>query len=143
VGIESIAQIRSLTRMLFSSPISDAGPMDGKPTTRQSGGRRQRRSRKTLDGRLHRDNNPLGLVKHFPERNQKLGVAVGTPVDLTPPARIRTCRIAGCGSYRDQCGTYGLPRRKSGRTQQGRILLALAKISVWFPGYVVPGVQLL
>src|SRR6266566_1320576 len=26
-------------------------------------------------------------------------VAVGTPVDLTPPARIRTCRIAACGSY--------------------------------------------
>ncbi len=29
----------------------------------------------------------------------KPGVAVGTPVDLTPPARIRTCRIAACGSY--------------------------------------------
>ena len=28
------------------------------------------------------------------------GVAVGTSVDLTPPARIRTCRIAACGSYR-------------------------------------------
>jgi hypothetical protein len=26
-------------------------------------------------------------------------VAVGTPVDLTPPARIRTCRITACGSY--------------------------------------------
>jgi hypothetical protein len=129
--------------MLFSSPISDAGLREGKPTTRQSCRRRQWRSRKTLDGRPYRDKNPLGLVKHFPERNQKLGVAVGTPVDLTPRARIRTCRIAACGSYRDQCGTYGLPRRNWGRTQQGRILLALAEISVWFPGYVVPGVQLL
>ena len=27
-------------------------------------------------------------------------VAVGTPVDPAPPARIRTCRIAACGSYR-------------------------------------------
>jgi len=30
---------------------------------------------------------------------QAFQVAVGTPVDLTPPARIRTCRIAACGSY--------------------------------------------
>jgi len=26
-------------------------------------------------------------------------VAVGTPVDPTPPAQIRTCRIAAYGSY--------------------------------------------
>ncbi len=31
--------------------------------------------------------------------NDSPGVAVGTPVDLTPPAQIRTCRIAACGSY--------------------------------------------
>jgi len=34
-----------------------------------------------------------------PDDSLLSGVAVGTPVDLTPPARIRTCRIAACGSY--------------------------------------------
>ena len=43
----------------------------------------------------------LHRLKHLTQlRLENNQVAVGTPVDPAPPARIRTCRIAACGSYR-------------------------------------------
>jgi len=45
---------------------------------------------------LHLSRRTPGRTRHL---NQQLAVAVGTPVDLTPPAQIRTGRITACGSY--------------------------------------------